>query len=297
VTEFVSRPVSNDGNLEMITHDQWLLKHAFNKFSQTGEDGVVAKILSLIPERDSWCVEFGAWDGIHLSNVRNLILGSRYQAILIEGNVTKFNELKGNYTKFAGVSTINAFVGFDAATGLDRILLTTKIPRKFDFLSIDIDGNDYHVWHAVKEYRPKVVCIEFNPTIPTEVAFVQSANSQINHGSSLLALDQLARAKGYELVCVLPWNAFFVDQQYFSELGITDNRPEVLRQDLSAITWLFSGYDGTMFLSGSRKLPWHDVSIDERRLQVLPKILRSYPGEYSRCKNRLLRLLKSLKVV
>jgi hypothetical protein len=36
----------------------------------------------------------------------------------------------------------------------------------FDFLSIDIDGNDYHAWHAIKNYQPKILMIEFNPTIP-----------------------------------------------------------------------------------------------------------------------------------
>jgi hypothetical protein len=105
--------------LDVSKPPHWLLQHAANKYSQTGEDGVVAKILSLLPELDRWCVEFGAWDGIHLSNVRNLVLQEGYGAVLIEGDAGKFGAEKATRTT---VKPVNAFVGFDAATGLDGIL-------------------------------------------------------------------------------------------------------------------------------------------------------------------------------
>ena len=70
----------------MNKEPQWLLDYSSDTYSQGGEDGIIAKILSLLPETDGWCVEFGAWDGIHLSNVRKLILEKRYRAVLIEGD-------------------------------------------------------------------------------------------------------------------------------------------------------------------------------------------------------------------
>jgi len=283
--------------LDVSKPPHWLLQHAANKYSQTGEDGVVAKILSLLPELDRWCVEFGAWDGIHLSNVRNLVLQEGYGAVLIEGDAGKFEALKRNYAANDRVKPVNAFVGFDAATGLDGILSSSGIPVNFDFLSIDIDGNDYHVWEAVKAYRPKVVCVEFNPTIPSEVDFVQPADPRTQHGSSLLALDRLARAKRYELVCVMPWNAFFVDEKYFAKFEIADNRPQVMRTEQSAVTWLFCGYDGTVHLAGAKTLLWHGIAMDERKMQVLPRVLRTYPGNYTRFQTRLFRFLKGLGVL
>ncbi len=45
----------------------WLLDFAIKVHSQTGEDGVIEKILENLPERDYWCVEFGAWDGIRVA--------------------------------------------------------------------------------------------------------------------------------------------------------------------------------------------------------------------------------------
>jgi hypothetical protein len=276
---------------------QWLLDYSFNTYSQNGEDGVIAKILSLLPETDRWCVEFGAWDGIHLSNARRLIVEEDYRAILIEGDSQKFQSLKRNYADKNNVETINTFVGFNVDNGLDKILSSFGIPENFDFLSIDIDGNDYHVWAAVQEYRPKVVCMEFNPTIPTEVHFVQTADPRINQGCSLLALDQLARSKGYELVCVLPWNAFFVDEKYFSKFDIGCNKPLVMRRDHSYITWFFSGFDGTVHLAGAKRMPWHGISIDERKAQVLPRVLQFYPANYTRFQHGLLRMLRKFRLI
>lgn len=42
-------------------------------YSQSGEDGVIQKIFEIIEPRNKWCVEFGAWDGLHLSNTCKLI--------------------------------------------------------------------------------------------------------------------------------------------------------------------------------------------------------------------------------
>jgi len=276
----------------MNNRPEWLLDYASNVHSQTGEDGVLAKILATLPDTDRWCVEFGAWDGMFLSNVRRLIEEEGYSAILIEAASDKFQSLRDNYAHNKKVIPVNAFVGFDAEDGLDKILSSYAIPRNFDFLSIDVDGNDYHIWKAVEAYRPKVVCVEFNPTIPSEVHFVPAANPAVAQGCSLRALNELAKEKGYELVCVLNFNAFFVDRPYFAKFGISDNAPGILRKDSSLITWLFVGYDGTVHLAGAKKIPWHGIRIEERKMQVLPRFLQSYPCDYSKAQQKLFRLLK-----
>jgi hypothetical protein len=264
----------------MTNPSTFLLEFARNIYSQTGEDGVIERIRQVLPRQDAWCVEFGAWDGLHLSNTRNLIEHMGYSAVLIEGNQEKFSELQRNYSSRQGVIALNAFVGFTPRDGLDVILGGTPAPADLDFVSIDVDGNDYHIWKAMARYRPKLVCIEFNPTIPTEVRFVQDADPSISQGASLLSLVDLGKAKGYELVCVMPWNAFFVDSTYYPLFEMADNRPEFLRRDLNAVTYLFSGYDGTLFLRGSRHLPWHGVVLDEAAMQPLPRVLRKFPGNY-----------------
>ncbi len=259
----------------------WLLEFKNDVYSQAGEDGVVGKILEVLPSNDKWCVEFGAWDGVFASNSRNLIQGAGYAAVLIEPDGKKFKELRANYANNDKVIPVNAFVGFNKHDGLDALLAEHAIPRDFDFLSIDVDGNDYHIWKAVQKFRPKVICVEFNPTIPTAVDFVQPADPKISQGASLSALVALGKEKGYELVSVVSHNAFLVAEEYFPLFEIEDNRPETLRKDLDVITYLFSGYDGTVFLSGYKGLPWHMLPIKERSIQVLPRFLRKHPGRYS----------------
>ncbi len=266
---------------------EWLLEFKDNVYSQTGEDGIIKKILNILPENDKWCVEFGAWDGIFLSNVRNLIEQSGYFAILIEGSKRKYEELSKNYSEYENVIAINTFVGFSDIDNLDEILKDTPIPENFDFLSIDVDGNDYHIWNAISKYNPKLVCIEFNPTIPTEIRFVQVADPSVNQGASLLALVELGKEKGYELVSVLPFNAFFVRSEYFPLFQIEDNSPTTLRKSLDGITYLFSGYDGKVFLHGSQILPWHGIKFKQSRIQQLPTILQKYPCNYTKMEKLL----------
>jgi len=260
----------------------WLLEFKSDVYSQTGEDGIIEKILEILPKNDKWCVEFGAWDGVFFCNVRNLIENNDYSAILIEGNKTKFKDLQRNYSQNPKVITINRFVGFDEEDSLDQILKDTPISVDFDFLSIDIDGNDYHVWKAISKYKPKVICIEFNPTIPTEIKFVQPSDASVNQGSSLLSLVELGREKGYELVSVLHFNAFFVKSEYYPLFQIEDNSPEILRTNLDAVTYLFIGFDGKVFLHGCKKFPSHGIELKESKIQSLPKFLRKYPGNYSK---------------
>jgi hypothetical protein len=272
----------------------WLLDYSYDIYSQAGEDGIIEKILETIPDRNNWCVEFGAWDGLHLSNTRNLIENNAYHAVLIEGDEVKFGELTKNYSSNQNVICICGFVGFQSLDNLDKLLLNCPIPEDFDFLSIDIDGNDYHVWKAITYYKPKVVCIEFNQTIPTEVKFVQAADPSINQGASLRSIVDLGKEKGYELVAVSSWNAFFVKTDYYHLFEIEDNSPATLRTNLDSVTYIFSGYDGTVFMRGNLKLPWHNLNLKESKIQLLPAFLRKFPGNYNFFHNLCLKIIRTI---
>jgi len=165
-----------------------------NYFSQYGEDGILKNLLSKIRNKKFWACEFGAWDGVTLMNTRKLILEG-YSCVLIESDNKKFQELYKNYSKNKKVFCLNRRVGFDPSNSLDSLLSQSPIPKDFDLLSIDIDGNEYHIWSDLKNYKPKIVCVEFNPTIPTEVEFIQKREMNVKHGSSLKSLAKLARKK------------------------------------------------------------------------------------------------------
>ena len=55
-----------------------LIKYASNNTSQNGEDGVIKRLFELLPcsKKRRYCVDVGAWDGVHLSNTYSLLAGT-----------------------------------------------------------------------------------------------------------------------------------------------------------------------------------------------------------------------------
>jgi hypothetical protein len=253
---------------------------ARNVHSQNGEDGILEKIMDVIGTTNKWCVEFGAWDGQHLSNTFHLIESSGFNGVLIEGSRDRFQELSELRHRFAGIVPLNAYVGFSASDNLDTLLAGTPIPREFDLLSIDVDGNDYHIWKACLQYRPRVVVIEYNPTVPSSVEFVQPADMRLNQGASIASLVALGLEKNYELVAVTERNCIFVDHALFPAFAIADNSVEALRPNEDLVTWLFSGYDGTVFIRGNCTLPWHRVPYRVSRMQQIWRPFRIFPSNH-----------------
>lgn len=291
----MSENIGLNDHKNMTKPNLWLNQFARNVTSQFGEDGIIEKVLDVINDNNKWCVEFGSWDGKKCSNTYNLISEKDYSAVLIEGSSKRFKDSLKTFEGNKNVISLNAFVGFDEENSLDVFLKTTPIPVNFDVLSIDIDGNDYHTWNAVKDYKPKVVVIEFNPTIPPEVKFVQPADFKVSQGSSLLSLDKLAKSKGYELLAATTANAIFVDSKYFTLFNIENNCVDVLMTDRSLITHIFCGYDGTVFLSGCRLMPWQQIAYKESHVQQLPKWARKIVGDKNIIRKKLGKYFRRLR--
>jgi len=270
---------------ELQEHSRWLSRYAHNVTSQQGEDGIVEKALSVLPDRDRWCVEFGAWDGKVDSNTYALVNSHGYRGVFIEPDPVRFRGLQQTHGGSGRHILLNAAVGFQKSDNLDALLSKSDIPKDFDLLSIDIDGNDYHVWDEVKDYRPKLVLIEYNWTSHNSVLFVQEKSAQVSRGSSPASLVELARTKGYELIAVTAPNLLFVASEYYKAYDIPDNSLAVMR-DESLVPKIFVGYDGHIFLVqgsafGSIQVPWHGLSLTESKVQVLPGWLQKNAGRYS----------------
>ncbi|NWF37231.1 FkbM family methyltransferase [Mariprofundus sp. KV] len=268
----VQKPFDNSQN--------WLSEHASNVTSQTGEDGIIEKIFEIMgTNEEPWCVEFGAWDGKLYSNSYNLLVNKGWHGVMIEANTEKFGELTTTYQNYPKVHCVNRFVQFQSPDSLDDILNETGIPKDFDFLSIDVDGNDYHIWDSLKEHRPRLIVIEFNPSIPNDIVFIQDPNNDLNHGNSLHAMIELGKAKGYELICTTPWNGFFVPKEYFHLFEIEDNSIYRMYNDQPYGTKLFQLYDGTLLIGGNTQLIWHNIPIAADEIQVIPRSVRRFPDK------------------
>ena len=267
-----------------------LLSYSRDVTSQHGEDGVIEQIFTIIGEESKWCVELGALNGRHDSNVWHLIKEKGWSGVLIEADRTYFEKLQKEYEGISRAYPLNTFVSFEGEDSLDRIFARTPLPRTFDLFSLDIDGNEYHLWESLTQYRPRVLVVEFNQTIPNDVHFIQPRDMRVFQGSSLRALTELGKKKGYELVAANEVNAFFVVRELFSKFEITDNSIDALHTDTQYQTKLYQLYDGTLCIAGYDQLLWHKQPIDTKKLQVLPPRKRRYPAHID--ENQGLRLFK-----
>ena len=112
---------------------------------------MIAKTFELIGVSNRWCVEFGAWDGKYLSNTWDLINNKGWCAVLVEGDDRRAASLAEIHrSRNAEVFVRHAYVGWEGENSLDSILGATSIPLDFDLLSVDIDGNDWHVWNGLQ---------------------------------------------------------------------------------------------------------------------------------------------------
>lgn len=193
-----------------------LLSRRRKYYSQAGEDGLIEFMLSRLPTQDCWCVEFGAWDGRFLSNCFHLMRKHMYRGVLIEMDPSRFNDLVSN-TEDLNVVCVNRLVDFEPPNLLDQILSETDLPRDFDLLSIDIDGDDYFVWKTLQEYAPKIVVVEINVR---DVPGVRRVNQQRSpfvwgvSGTSATSMTELAKSKGYALVAIIGCNAVYVREEF-----------------------------------------------------------------------------------
>lgn len=248
------------------------------------------ELVERLPHRARWIVEVGAWDGEYLSASREFVTEHDYSAVLIEADPLRFAALDQLYDGDPRVFRLHRVAGWSGDQRLDEILAGTPIPRSFDILVVDVDGNDYHLWHALERYRPTVVMIEFNATIPKGVDFVQPANHRLNWSSSVDSIETLAHTKGYGLAACSAYNAFFVDGGAALAGEIALGSSHDLRTHRP--TSIFFGMDGTVFIDGAGSLPSHGIPISLKRLQQMPRFLRRHPDSYGRISWRLFRLYR-----
>ncbi|MFY7697184.1 MAG: hypothetical protein ACOVQK_12630, partial [Cyanobium sp.] len=243
--------------------------YAANVVSQNGEDGILAEIFRRIQPRSKLCVEFGAWDGKHLSNTWALWHQEGWSAVLIEGDRERYLQLQQLISSFASVKAVHAYVAATGSSSLDSILAREGVaPEGIDLLSIDIDGDDYHVWASLVTFRPRVVVIEHNPTIPPELDLVQRQGEYF--GASAAALTRLAKGKGYGLAACTATNCIFVREDDFPALGFSE--PELSSIfDRSQLCHVINAYDGRTYLTErpvySRPLPLASYAYWSERLK------------------------------
>ena len=227
--------------------------HAAQVFSQFGEDGIIRRIFDVIGRTNRFCVEFGGYDGVTMSNTARLLREEDWHGGFIEADPELFSQLLDNYRTRATVRAQKAFVTPD---NIEALFDELEAPADMDLLCIDIDGNDYWVWQSIQRFKPRVVVIEFNGAYPPPRKWVMAYNpmhcwkGNDYYGASPQSLTDLAKTKGYELVCCEEQgaNLFFVRSDLYPLFAIPDNRLETLyrpaRYGLPENAWSHPHFEG-----------------------------------------------------
>lgn len=176
------------------------------KYSQFGEDGITEKIFEIIGFTNKTYLDFGATETENNSEVLHKEYG-------FSGTLWNGGDISCEY------STVHK--EFITNENILDLCKKYKVPDEFDFLSIDIDGNDWYIWKTICEnYKPRVVVIEYNASFPPpqdknivyDPEFDWSSTHSCYYGASIQAMYNLGRKLGYSLVGVsnMGVNLFFI---------------------------------------------------------------------------------------
>lgn len=199
----------------------------FSGFSQNGEDGIIDVLRSQLKSQNRYCIEIGSADGIE-NNSAWLIFTAQYSGLLIDGNPALVKRAQRTVMRHStGAQYRNLFVNNGEAIQQIKSIAWHTDP---DLLSMDIDGNDYHIASALLStgFRPKIVVVEYNSvfgpnrsvTIPYQENFVfrKAHPSHLYYGVSICAWKRLFASHNYQFITTdsKGVNAFFVDPACFN---------------------------------------------------------------------------------
>lgn len=161
--------------------------------SQFEEDQIIEEIFNKIGTTNKFYIEIGCHPNGDISNTLALRekgwIGYWFDAVANPGIVQKF---------------------FDAENVNE--IMNAYVPLNFDFLSLDIDGNDYYVWKEMT-HKPRVVCIEYNINRMEGVIDYDPKhkwNYERDFGASKDVMLKLAEEKGYTFYKETQANLFFI---------------------------------------------------------------------------------------
>jgi hypothetical protein len=185
-------------------------------FSQHGEDGITAEILSRIGTTNKFFVEIGAGDG--LENNTGYLLSQGWRGAWVEADADRVREIRKHLRSLLDRQSLTLVDAFATRENIIDHLASAGAPHEFDVLSIDVDQNTFWIWEGLSSIRPRVVVVEYNASWPPGVDWKVHYDPQnvwdltFAYGASLTAFERLAAELGYRLVaCDLTGtNAFFV---------------------------------------------------------------------------------------
>jgi len=165
-----------DDKTTVVDKTKWLSENAAKRFSQNGEDGIIAHIFSEIGFVSKRFLEMGF--GVPECNAWRLMDEEGFGGTFIDADrnvVRQFIAVtKGMKIDRGAVKAWQSRITLET---LSATMDLVSAPEEVDLLSIDLDGNDYWIWEAL-ELSARLVVIEYNPAPGKKRAVVMPYNSE-----------------------------------------------------------------------------------------------------------------------
>jgi hypothetical protein len=186
-------------------------------FSQNGEDGIIEKLInSIYPNpKNKIYLEIGTESGIQC-NTRYLREFYEWSGILIDSEHEN--------------ASINLYKHYVNQENIIEILNSLSLPKKLEFLSIDIDSIDFYVLNEIlKKYTFDILVCEYNvgfgPNDDKVVEYTPNLkwDGTNYYGASLKSFTLLCNKYGYSLIGTdsIGVNAFFISDKFIHDKIIT----------------------------------------------------------------------------
>lgn len=214
---------------QKYSNPQRLEHYAFKVFSQNGEDGIIQEVFRRIGTKSKRFIEFGVQSG-HECNT-HLLLHLGWSGLWIEGEQNMFKSLVESFDAAIAKGSLLAVQSFVTIDNINSIFENSGYVGEIDLLSVDVDGNDFHLCKALDAVTPRVVVVEFNASFPPPIHWVMPyvqdyrPDSGLYFGASLTSFAEMMESKGYILVGtdICGINAVFVHKkealEKFSQAG------------------------------------------------------------------------------
>jgi hypothetical protein len=239
----------------------------FKVFSQFEEDGILLYIFSRIGTTNKRVLELGSGSARECM-ASNLLINHFWNGFLVDGNPDNKVIAEGFFKNFAPTFFMppRFLTSWITAENVNQICRDFELTGEIDFLSLDIDGNDYWVLSALSEIQPRVICVEVQNRIPHSFSYTRPYDPKFDlhdfigpnrslYGASLKAFQSLLSKRGYVLIGASHngVNAFFAKKDL-----VEGRFPEVTVE--SALDNTFSRMLQKEWISTYSKLDWVDVS-------------------------------------
>ncbi len=210
--------VNQGNNLRKKNSNNPLNKFGRKCFSQTDEDGITYEIIKRLKLKKGSFAEFGVGNGLENNTLLLNALG--WKGFWVGGE-----DLLINYENNHRFRYVKEWITSKNILHLCRSSMSELNIENLDVISLDLDGNDYHLCCELlkNDILPKLFIVEYNAKFFPPIEFVMKYNEfhnwklDDNYGASLQSFINLFKKYNYKLICCNSHtgsNAFFIREEF-----------------------------------------------------------------------------------